>query len=244
VGLGFAVCGFAGDGRESRVGCNNPGKESVLDSPTKYPQRFFAMAYVLIVAGFFLSATYWDQYNAHLAVPESLLAGFASAALWRWASSLKGARWARSLGALLALGILPQARRAWLDGRQRSKELVDLGHYVRNAVPRDACLMSFEPACALAGGRLPTQVPGLPLAVDSYAMMLLQALRSGERFENATAALHSQASQDQIRRLLDGCRFVVLGEHGRRQLAPETARWFGAEFVRVSNDFDLWERAR
>jgi hypothetical protein len=131
--------------------------------------------------------------------------------------------------------------------RKRAPEQVALGGYVRQVVPPDAPLCAFEPAWGLAGGRLPPRLPGAPLVVDSYALMLRDALDSGERFPSTDAAFHASASQQDIRPLLERCRFVVLGWRGAWQLSAESQRWFQERFVRRypapgQAGLDLWER--
>jgi len=232
LGIGFAFRRIAGP-----------------DSPQARAGRFFAPAYILITTGFLLSATYWDQYNAHLAVAESALAGLACAALWESAKLRKSRAMAVALATLITLGLFVEGRRAWLDGRQHSLTLVTLGRYLRQSIPNNSCVIAFEPAWGIAGDLLPSRIPGQPLAVDPYAMMLLDAYRSGERFADTGGAFQSPSSQRQIQRLLDACRFVVMGGRGRWQLSRETQQWLAAHFVQrfpsgVDQDLDVWERAR
>jgi hypothetical protein len=209
-------------------------------------ERFFASAFLFILAGFLASSTYWSQYNAHLAVPEAALAGYGGAALWRWASAERTRIRLALVFALLAFVPAWGARRAVLSGRARSPELIALGHFLWSSVPADACLMSFEPAWSVAGGRLPDNGPQVPRLVDSYAAMLLDAARSGQRFADATQAFRDDSSQPTLLRALERCRFAIVAGRGFWQMSPDTQTWFRSLFVQRfppsgAEGIDVWE---
>jgi hypothetical protein len=239
VSVGLALAGLL-------LACVRAFKSEGTSRPA---ERFFAVAYALTVAAFLSSPSYWNQYNAHLAASESVLAGLAASALHQWLSS-RGQLLARAVLALVVVAMsLVTAKRLRQSARWRAPELVELGRYIRQAVPAEAPLCSFEPAWGLTGGRLPPAKPGVPLLVDSYALMLQDALDSGERFPSTAAAFHAPASQQDIRPLLEGCRFVVMGWRGAWQLSAESRQWFQARFVRRfpaegQAGVDLWERVQ
>lgn len=215
--------------------------------PSRPAERLFAVVYVLTVAAFLSSPSYWNQYNAHLAASEAVLAGLGAATLQGWLSA-RGRTWARAVPLVLAVTVpLAPAKYLRRGARQRAPDLVALGRYLRQSVPADAPLCSFEPAWGLTGGRLPPRLPGAPLVVDSYALMLQDALDSGEHFPSTGAAFLASASQNDIRPLLERCRFVVLGWRGAWQLSEESQQWFRERFVRRfpaegQGGPDVWER--
>jgi hypothetical protein len=215
--------------------------------PTRPAERFLAVAYLLTITAFLTSATYWSQYNTYLAASESILAGLGGAAVYRsvraWHPHL-----ARCVVVLLAVTVV---RPTWPWTREglhlKAPEQVALGRCIRQAVPPDAPLFAFEPAWAIAGGRLPPIIPEAPLIVDSYALMLKGAMSSRQHFADALAAFQSPAAQQSIRELLARSRFVVLGGRGQWQLSEETRQWFHARFTRRfppegQGGLDLWEQ--
>jgi 4-amino-4-deoxy-L-arabinose transferase-like glycosyltransferase len=212
-------------------------------------ERFFATAFLVILAVFVFSPTYWSQYNAHLALPESALAGYGAASLWAWAWRARAKlRWI-AVSALLVAVPAWGARRAILTGRGRSPEQVALAQFVRRNVPPSAPLFAFEPAWALAAGRLPDNGPETLRVVDSYATMLLDASRAGRRFTSTAEAFRDPASQVSIRRALAESRFVIVGDRGTSQMSPETLAWFRSSFNQRfpppgAEGIDVWERAR
>jgi hypothetical protein len=208
------------------------------------PRRFLIAGFVVALAGFLASSTYWFQYNAHLAVPSSLLAGVGASVLWKWAANRRTPLARAGLATALIAALFPLAKRAVQLAAQKSPGLVARGQFIRSTIPPDACLFSFEPGWAIAGGRLPTVDPDIPLIIDPYAAMLLDAVQSGRRFADASAAFQDSSSQPRMKLLLDRCRFVVLGWRGRWQLSPETQEWFGHHFVQRMGDDDVWERSR
>ena len=216
--------------------------------PSQRAERFFACAFIVIVASFLASPSYWSQYNAHLALPESALAGYGAANLWRWASR-PGAKFRFvPVSALLVAVLAWGARRAILTGRRRSTELIALAQFVGRGVPLSATLFAFDPSWTIAAGRLPGDGPEASRVVDSYATMLLDASRSRRRFASAVEAFGDPASQVTVRRALAQSRFVIVGARGHRQMSPETLTWFQSRFVQRfpppgAEGIDVWERA-
>ncbi|MCY1081662.1 ArnT family glycosyltransferase [Archangium lansingense] len=237
VGLGLALLGLlVATVRSFRA-----------SGPSRPAERLFALVYVVTVAMFLVSPSYWNQYNAHLAASEAVLAGLGAAALQGWLSS-RGWQWARAVPVLLVVAVpLAPARHLRESARHRAPDLPALGKYLRQSVPADASVCAFEPAWGLTGGRLPPRIPGAPLVVDSYALMLQDALDSGEHFASTQAAFLASTSQHDILSLLQRCRYVVLGWRGAWQLTAESQQWFREHFVRRFpaeglGGPDLWER--
>ncbi len=215
--------------------------------PRQRNERFFSATFVLIAAAFLLSSSYWAQYNAHLAVPESLLAGYAAAALWAWAEGRPKQHRRVLAVATVALAGFLGARRAIVTGLKCSPELVALGSFVRSAIPSSSRVLSFEPAWLIAGGRLPDRVDGR-LIVDSYGAMLMAATSDGRRFSSATRAFADPASQLEISAALRASRFVILGDRGHWQLSEATQQWVRSQFLPRfpppgQDGIDVWERA-
>ena len=214
--------------------------------PMRKGERFFSAAFILLTAAFLLSSTYWSQYNAHLAVPESLVAGYAASALWTWGVSKR----ARQLLAVIAVGLAGflGARRALVTARRRSPELLAMASFVRSEISSRARILSFEPGWLLAAGRLPETSGGF-LVVDSYAAMLIAATSEGRRFSSATQAFADPSSQRGISAILRASRFAILGSRGHWQLSEPTQQWVRSQFLQRfpppgQDGIDVWERAR
>ena len=218
----------------------------LADHPSRPAERFFAVVYVLTGLAFLTSPSFFIQYGAFLAAPEALLVGMGVAAVHGWLFSRQ--RWvARAVVVPLALAApLASVREVRESSRLHTEDHHAIGRYLRT-LPAEASLCSFEPAWALAGGRLPTPLPGAPLLVDSYALMLWDAMGSPQRFATTRQAFQSPEAQRHILPLLERCRFVMLG--GRAwQLSEESLQGFRARFVqRFPADgqplwMDVWER--
>jgi hypothetical protein len=208
----------------------------------------FAGVYASLVAGFLASATYWRQYNAHLAAAEAVLAGFAFAVLL--SALARRSRWAaRGFVVVCALLLAISLGAAIRSSRARAAELSRFARDVRARVPAQECLFSFEPGWALAAGRLPRAPAGAPLIVDSYARQLLSAVETGARFASAGQAFQSEASQKDVRTVLDKCRFAALGWRGHWQLSAASQGWLAGHFEKRApagdtSEIDLWERTQ
>ncbi|HYV43405.1 MAG TPA: hypothetical protein VFA20_01040, partial [Myxococcaceae bacterium] len=209
--------------------------------------RFFGAAYALTVAAFLLPTAYWNQYNAHLAPSEAVLAGWGGCELFRFLVAPRlPALAGRTRLAILAIAIaaFPSLRRSILNSRARAPELLELGDRLRSTIPPDACLFAFEPAWGMAGGFLPPHgIPGGPVIVDPYAAMLRDATAGGVRYPHAAAAFRSDASQAAARAMLERCRFAVLGWRGHWQLTEATQSWFRERYVphTSTEHYDVWE---
>ncbi|WP_158623526.1 glycosyltransferase family 39 protein [Corallococcus sp. CA053C] len=213
-------------------------------TPSRPAARFFAATFVLTVATFLASRTYWSQYNAHLAASEAVLAGLGASALH--AFSLRWGRVASRAvaGLVLVAASLPGAWHVVQGSRQQFLDVVALANHVRTDVPRDACLFAFEPGQALVAGRLPM---GATPVVDTYATMIQDAMSTGDRFPDTNEAFAAPEAQQALRVMLGSCRFVILGWQGTWQLTRESMPWFKKHFVRRFPPADtggvgLWER--
>jgi hypothetical protein len=201
--------------------------------------RFFAMAWVVAIAAFLVSRTYWPDYNAHLAPAEAHLAGLGGATLWAIGSRHPVARLATIV--LLATLLAAPLRESLAHARVRGDLMERVGERVRS-IPAGACYQAFEPAWALAGDSHPTVRPRQPPEVDVYATMLLAA--QGRERALAGDALRSRGAQERIRELLAGCDFVSLGDRGERQLTPSSWRWIARRWEELpaieDSGADLW----
>lgn len=182
-------------------------------------ERLALMVVGLLVAAFLGAAAFWSSYDAHLALPLSLAAGFG---FGRVTASLQQSTQWRVLGALSVLGIAPGVNhvvsmRATRDlaQQQRAERVKALG------VP--ACV--FEPADALLAGALPAGQ-----MVDSYGFMLMAAQRDGQRYESATAAFANAESQVAAKGALESCDVIVIGPRGDWQFSASRA-WLDERFV-------------
>lgn len=237
VGVGLALLGLG----VAVVRTFRPAGQS------RAAERFFAVAYLLTGAAFLSSPSYWNQYNAFLAASESVLAGLGAGVLYRWSAARGRVPGRVVAGVLMVAVLIPPWKHLRESTRWRAPEVVALAKYIRQSIPPEATLCAFEPAWALAGGRLPAETPGAPLVVDSYALMLESAVASGERFANAGEAFKSPESQGAMVEKLARCRFVIYGSRGAWQLTPDSQEWFHSLFVRrfpVPGEVgvDVWEQ--
>ncbi|WP_338869298.1 hypothetical protein [Myxococcus stipitatus] len=201
-------------------------------------ERLFSAAWLLTVATFLSSKSYWIQYNAHLAPTMAVLAGLGASVPLRWAQtrSRTQAALVTATVILLALSPLPVAIRA---AKQSDRGLLALGNTLRNAAPTDAALCTFEPAWAIAAGRIPGIPRGAPVLVDPYGLMLSDSLGGPGRFANAAAAFEDERSQRSMLPLLERCDVLVLGGRGEWQLSSSSEHWVQQHF---RNEGPLWRR--
>ncbi|MDP2276429.1 MAG: hypothetical protein Q8K32_37160 [Archangium sp.] len=189
--------------------------------------RVVALAWLLTLAAFFSSPSYWAQYNAHLIASEAVLAGALLGTLaprWRW-----GALAVVTLS--LFSSIYQCVHRAAGDDRHLLLARSPLG-------TTPDCVFTFEPGWSLAAGRLPPR--NAPMIVDSYAHQLLGAVQGGRRFASSQAAF---ASSDQPLSILEQCENVVLGERGHRQLsAAQLERLQTTHAQAKLSGFEVWQR--
>jgi hypothetical protein len=208
----------------SLIACGLAFALSRARDPHCRSERFFATAFILLVAAFLAGPVYWDRYNAQLALPEGALAGYGAASAWSWASKGR-VRLARAVLAAWFVAVVAWGvRRGIRSGEERAPELSALGQFLRTKVLPSAPVFALDPAWSLAGGRL----PGTGV-VDAYATTLLEAVRTGRHFASWFEASRDPASQEILRRALDRARFVIIGRWG---LTPEVQQWFGSRFVR------------
>ncbi|HKS24076.1 MAG TPA: glycosyltransferase 87 family protein [Thermoanaerobaculia bacterium] len=194
-------------------------------------ERLFAVAGVLTALSFLASSSYWNQYNAHLAASECVLAGLGAAFLMR---SLDP----RAAAVVALLLAIPSAWQSLIASRGGPTELPAIGAIVRDSVPASDCVVTFEPQWSLAAGRL-------PVVVDSYGTMLLDAVRGGVKFPDTATAFQSPRAQPLARNRLARCHFAILGWRGNWQMNAESRAWFTSQFVcdtPSAGDLCLWER--
>jgi hypothetical protein len=183
--------------------------------------RVVIAAWVLTLAAFLTSPSYWAQYNAHLIASEAVVAGLFLAWVPR----------ARMVTALVMVALVISL----VQSIQRSAGNDQHLQLARSPLKTTSdCVFTFEPGWSLAANRLP---PGV---VDSYAQQLLDSVSGGHRFHNATAAFAANQTPLPI---LDQCQNVVLGDRGRRQLSPEAFARFTQTHVPVDvQGLEVWQR--
>lgn len=209
-------------------------------------ERFLLVLATTTVGAFLVGRTFWLQYLSHLVVAEALLAGYASSTAWQ----LLGRRPLHVLRPVLALAlaatpIIP-LRQSIQAGRPRTHELHALADLVAREVPPDDCLFAFEPAWALASGRLPP-AGDRPAIADPYGSMLLPTSSPDLDFEGIGPAFEVPSSQLAVRRLLEDCDWVIYGGRGPAQLSEVSEAWFEANYERAAvvpgpAGLDLWRR--
>jgi hypothetical protein len=197
--------------------------------------RVIAAAWVLTFAAFLASPSYWSQYNAHLIASEAVLAGLFLS--WATPHLVQRTRLRVVLGALLAtalaISLFHSVKRS--AGDERHLQLA------RSSLKTSAdCVFTFEPGWSLAAGRLPPQLPATPLIVDSYAQQLLTAVSGGQRFASSIEAFGANQTPLAV---IDECRFVVLGDRGRRQLSPTLLDRLNTTHAPVElHGMEVWQR--
>ena len=193
---------------------------------TGEPQgRFWALAGMLTVGAFLISAAYYDQYPIFLAVPMSLLLGSALAELmhhrrWRTVSSV----------ALAGLLVLPVANN--VRDEFRTTYRAEVASTINEHVAEGTCVYSDPANLAIAADRPPPETGTGRILVDPFGELLYVAQRSREPFRTVQEALESPSAQARLRGTIAACEFVVLGtapeQHAR--WSDATRRWFMAHF--------------
>ena len=188
--------------------------------------RVAIAAWVLTLAAFLSSPSYWTQYNAHLIASEAVLAGlFVS---WLWHRKPTAARAVLALTAAALVVSIVQT--VWRSAGDASH--LQLARSPLKSTPE--CVFSFEPGWTLAAGRLP------PSVVDSYAHQLLDAVSGGRRFPDAA---HAFAANQVPLPVLEQCQNVLLGDRGRRQLSPEQLTRLNLTHAPVMiSGLEVWQR--
>lgn len=171
-----------------------------------------------MTAAFLTAAAYWNQYNAHLAVPLAMLCGLGVDRGLRRIPVQK----AVPLVALAAAGLVAVPGIVWVVDRRRDVDwdqrarVESLGRTLGHT--EEAC--AFEVQELVMIDRWPPVLHGQRSLVDAYGQMLLDAVRGGARYASATEAFASEAAQHTVRAQLARCPRVVLGWRGRWQLNP------------------------
>jgi hypothetical protein len=202
-------------------------------------ERFFSVAMLLTVVLFFASSSYWNQYNAHLAASECVLAGIGAGALLRRVNRPA----AMAIALLLAI---PSLRVSLLASRAGGPSLTSYGAAIREIVPRDASLFTLEPQWAMAAGHLPPHDRKAPVIVDSYGAMLLDAVRGGVKFPDTGAAFQSPRAQTAVLARISASRFLILGWRGDWQLNAQSREAVMSNFacdMPSAGQLCLYERA-
>ncbi len=186
--------------------------------------RMGASVLALIVVAFLASSAWWSQYDAHLALAQSLVAGLGCGLLLKDRARVP----ALALSLALAIpGILSVIRRR--HDRDPSQPIRAAA--VRELTKGRAC--AFEPGDLLLGDVLPTAL------VDPYGEMLLDAVRFGGRYPSADAAFEAEVSQLTLRSQLERCDTVVVGWRGDWQMNPQTRAGFDSSFSLVRDSVFL-----
>ncbi|MDQ3281694.1 MAG: glycosyltransferase 87 family protein [Acidobacteriota bacterium] len=207
-------------------------------------ERFFATAVAVTIAGFAASSSYWTQYNSHLAASQCVLAGIGAASL------LRIRRVPRALAvvavALLIIVLDASSMREVVRGaRARATDILVSARAIHELVPANASVFAFEPAWALAAGRLPPHDDRAPVIVDSYGAMLLHAALGGRKFVDTGAAFQNADTHPQLRARLAATPYALLGWRGNWQMNGADRAWFAARFACINpeaGDLCVWQR--
>lgn len=208
--------------------------------------RFALPWYLLIVAAFLVSASYFAQYNAHLAPALALLGAGATDELLRGLQDIEH-RLRRLTGAAAALVLcatfLVAVRGVIRDDGRHTADLTVIGEAIR--AQHGVCVFSFEPQWLLAADRLPDPARFGPMTVDTYAAQLDAVVRSGRSPRDVSAALDDPASAAVVSRAVETCDAVAVGDRGRRQLGsllPAVLQNFHRAAATSDAGPDLWLR--
>jgi hypothetical protein len=203
--------------------------------------RYWAVAWMLTVCAFLISAAYYDQYPIFLAVPTSILL---SAAL---AGFTRQRRWRAFSFAVVADALVLPVANSVRDEFKKTYRL-EVAAVIKEHVADDKCRYADPPTLAFAADRLPGGTNEGRILVDPFGELLYTAQQSQEPFDTAQGAIESPSAQARLRRSIASCDFVVLGvaleRHARFSAATRT--WFMEHFQAVVNaDQDrpgLWRR--
>jgi hypothetical protein len=198
-------------------------------SSIRREERFFAVATLLTFIAFLSSASYWPHYNSYLAASQCVLAGLGAAALSR-PIRFRAVTVPLTGVAVLALLVSP-LRTTIAASRARAAEQIELRRSIHEIAPPDNALFAFDPSWGVVAGKLPPHGDGAPVIVDSYASMLLAAMRSGEAFVDAGDAFSRAAEQPEVSARLQASRFLITGWRGMWQLPPDLRTGVSANFV-------------
>ena len=221
---------------------------AAITSDRRSLTRFAALWFLFTVAGFFVSVSYYPQYNAALAASSALLGAVAVSWVSDAARARQGLIGKSLVAAAAVLLALPLLRLPWTarEAALQSGTVHAVGDIIEERVRPSACIVSFEPAWLLAGGRLPEVGRRHRFGVDPYAAMLLEQMdRHPGDYVSAAEAFRDQPFDTEMTRGIASCEYVVLGGRGRRQLTAGQLRWFQQRYQRLfrSRSVDLWKHA-
>ena len=188
----------------------------------------FAVVWPGTLAAFLAATAYWEQYNAHLAASEAVLAGLGAAELAALSRrALPRLAWAPAVALAAALALPAwHARRTF--GRDLS--LPTLRREVGPALADVPCVLSTEPGWTLALDRLPPRSGAGPVLVDTYAAGLLAALKERRDWPSAQAALQSVSGMRPFWEIAATCGALILGWRGDFQLSDEARAQIRRDF--------------
>jgi hypothetical protein len=179
-------------------------------------------AWVLSLAAFLSSPSYWAQYNAHLIASEAVLAGLALS-------------WLHERSRFICLLVVPALVISLVQTVRRSEGTDQHLQLARSSLKTSPeCVFAFEPGWLLAANRLQ---PGV---VDNYAQQLLDAVSGGRRFPDAATAFAADQTPIPI---LAQCQYVLLGDRGHRQLSPELLNRLSQTHAPIDlQGLEVWQR--
>jgi hypothetical protein len=180
------------------------------------------VVWTVLVASFVSGPAYWNQYNAHLALPWAVLVGLGVAEAARWATTDVRRR---ALAAAFALALLPAGRELAFNRPRAQKDVLALNAALRELVPTGGCIYAFVPGLLFAGVRLPPVGP--PAVVDSYGAMLLAGRQAGAG--DLRSVFDHPKAQALMRERIASCGVVVIGWRGDWQLSEATKAWLRSE---------------
>ncbi len=200
-------------------------------------EYFFSITWILTLVALMKSPTYWPPYNTFLALSQSILAGFGALLLWESIRKKVNHKTLIAIGIASALlFIVPSfycsikdilVRPSWELTREAQ---FSSGSHLRSIVPPDKSLFSFDLGCTILGGRLPS-TDKKPIIVDSYAVMLMEIMKSGENFRNTDIAFSTSTTpQKEIMDRIKNSKFVIIGGRGVFQLNSKNEQWIYRNF--------------
>jgi hypothetical protein len=177
--------------------------------------QLVVLVLALVVAALLGASAYWNQYDAHLAVPFAMACGLAVDGVAR--RLLPG----REVAVGLVAAVIAAAPGLVWVRAQRFHRDADQTARVAVLKAEQGVVCSFQPEELIMADHWPAVTAGGAL-VDPYGQGLLEALRSGQRFSSTAEALGSGAAQVTLRRQLVACPRWFLGWRGRAQLDAES----------------------
>jgi alpha-1,2-mannosyltransferase len=204
--------------------------------------RFWAATWGVALLMLLIAPSYYTQYPLLLAVPGSVLLG------WAFSRAITAMRLRPSSVALALAGviIILSAPLVALASRELRRQPLDTQAAIRQLVPPGQCFYADPATLGIAAGRLPPADVNGPL-VDPFGELLRIALRDGNHYPSAEAALASGAAQQRLRDAISACRFVasIYALDSGPRLEPSTRAWFQRNFERVAEPIfgvGVWQR--